>query len=249
MIVISGNDIAIINGKVVGETKNRKKIDEKKSERASEIKKILINSSAIDVRISTSNTSNVDVNLHGEAYVEGKIDFNVYVLDHELVVKADINGYGVFNELIIDIIVPENKLFEEINFKSSSADLEIGKSVYANCLKLESNSGDFTLHEGVLVNKLSVESSSGDLETDATFTYASIVTVSGDIELYTDAQNDIGIEIYTTSGDVNLQFNNIGKINVSKKTVSGSFKNKHKENGKYNANLSVSTISGDIKIK
>ena len=51
------------------------------------------------------------------------------------------------------------------------------------------------------------------------------------------------------SGDVSAEFNNIGHINLSTSSMSGDVRNRHKESRGYNADVYISTMSGDIRIR
>ena len=51
------------------------------------------------------------------------------------------------------------------------------------------------------------------------------------------------------SGNVSVEFNNIGHINLSTNSMSGNVKNLHKERRGYNADVDISTMSGNISIK
>lgn len=73
-----------------------------------------------------------------------------------------------------------------------------------------------------------MKTQSGDLESNATFANASITTMSGDVELYINAKENIFVEISTMSGDV---------------------RNRHKGGTGYTANVDISTMSGDIRIR
>lgn len=128
----------------------------------------------------------------------------------------------------LDVSVPK-KTFKVISAKSSSADI--------------------TLNEGVSTDYLKVKTQSGDLETNATVNNISVCTMSGDVELCIDATQDINVEVSTMSGDVSAEFNNIGNINLSTSSMSGDVRNRHKESRGYNADVDISTMSGDIRIR
>ena len=51
------------------------------------------------------------------------------------------------------------------------------------------------------------------------------------------------------SGYVSAEFNNIGHINLSTSSMSGDVRNRHKESRGYNADVDISTMSGDIRIR
>ena len=74
--------------------------------------------------------------------------------------------------------------------------------------------------------------------------------MSGDIELYIEAIKDINVNISSMSGDITAEFSNIGYINLYTNSMSGSVRNRHKEvKDGYNADVDISTMSGDIRIR
>lgn len=70
------------------------------------------------------------------------------------------------------------------------------------------------------------------------------------IELYIEAIKDINVNISSMSGDITAEFSNIGYINLYTNSMSGSVRNRHKEvKDGYNADVDISTMSGDIRIR
>lgn len=229
--VFSGSNI-IVNGRVSGgQTSKMQKFDEKKSEDANKIEKIVIDSTVADVNISVSSSSKkVEAHFFGQAVVDGDIEFDVCVVNRELRVISKFIGSCCCNgNLTLNITVPQ-KTFKAITVKTSSANVTLG--------------------EGVLMDFLKLKTQSGDLESNGSFANASITTMSGDVELYIDAQEEISVEISTMSGDVSAEFNNIGYINLSTSSMSGNVRNRHTSSAKgFNANVDISTMSGDIRIR
>lgn len=238
MIVFNGNNITggnFFNGSNLGErgisglwTGIPKNFDEWKSEDAGNVERISIDSISFPVNISVSNSSKVEVHLYGQANLDGDIDFDVSVVNRELKIAFKLAGNCYNNNLKLDVTVP-HKTFKEISVKSSSAGI--------------------TLNEGISTDYLKIKTQSGNLETNATFTNATITTSSGDVELYIDANKNISLEIFTSSGDVSAEFNNIGYLNLSTNSSSGDVRNRHKAGTGYTANVDISTSSGDIKIR
>lgn len=228
--VFSGNNVTIVNGRVIsgGGTGKFQKFDERKVEDCSNIEKIAINSTFVDVNVSASNSSKVEAHFYGEANLDGDVNFDVRVINRELRVTLKFTGNCFNGNLKLDVTVPQ-KIFKVISAKSSLADI--------------------TLNEGVSTDYLKVKTQSGDLETNATVNTVSISTMSGDVELCIDATQDINVEISTTSGDVSAEFNNIGHINLSTSSMSGDVRNRHKGSKGYTAYVDISTMSGDIRIR
>jgi hypothetical protein len=225
-----GSNVINVTGRVIsgGGTGKTQNFDERKSEDASRVEKIAIDSTVIDVNISVSNSSKIEAHFYGQADIDGDIDFDVCVVNSELRITLKCIGNCYNGSLKLDVTVP-HKTFKEIAAKSSSADV--------------------TLSEGVSTEYLKVKTQSGDLETDAIFTKASIATMSGDVGLYIDATEDISVEISTKSGDVSADFDNIDNINLSTSTMSGDVRNRHKGGNGYTADVYISTKSGDIRIR
>lgn len=228
--VFSGSNVTIINGRVIsgGGTGKPQKFDERKSEDCNNIEKIAIDSTFGDVNVSVSNSSKVEAHFYGEADVDGEVNFDVQVVNRELRITLNSTGNCFNGNLKLDVIVPQ-KTFKVISAKSSSADI--------------------TLNLGVSTDYLKVKTQSGDLETNAIVNNVSISTMSGDVELFINATQDINVEVSTMSGDVSAEFNNIGHINLSTSSMSGDVKNRHKGIKGYTANVDISTMSGDIRIR
>ena len=118
--VFSGNNVAIVNGRVIsgGGTGKFQKFDERKVEDCSNIEKIAINSTFVDVNVSVSNSSKVEAHFYGEANLDGDVNFDVRVVNRELRVTLEFTG-NCFNGILkLDVTVPQ-KIFKVISAKSS----------------------------------------------------------------------------------------------------------------------------------
>lgn len=228
---ISFNNVTI-NGQVVNgcgfSIGKPQKFDERKFENGNNIEKITIDTTFVNTTVSVSNSSQIEVHFYGQANVDGNVNFDVHTVNHELSISLKFTGNCCNGDLRLDITVP-SKTFRSITARSKSADI--------------------TLNEGVSVDFLKAKTQSGDLETSATFTNLSVLTLSGDVELYVNARKNICVEISTTSGDVSAEFSNIGYIDLSTSVISGDVKNRHNSTSGYIANVDISTISGDIRIR
>lgn len=228
--IFSGSNVVIVNGRVVSGGGNVKtqKFDERKLEDCSNIDKIVIDTTVGDVNVSVSNSSMVEAHFYGEANVDKNIEFDVQVVNRELRITIYFTGNCYSNNLKLDITIPK-KTFKVIFAKSLS--------------------GDITLNEGVSTGYIKVKIQSGDLDTKATVNDVSVSTMSGDVNLYIDATQDINVDVSTMSGDVLVEFNNIAHINLSTSSMSGDIKNYHKEGKGYMADVNISTMSGDIRVR
>lgn len=226
----SGDNVVIVNGRGVSGGKNvkSKKFDERKVEDCCNIDKITISSVIANVNVSVSNSSNIEAHFYGEANIDEDIKFHVKVLRREISIILEITGTCLNGNLNLDVTIPKTT-FKVISVGSSS--------------------GNIILNEGVATEHINVKTMSGDLKTNATVSNVSVTSMSGDVELCIDAIQNVGVDVCTMSGDVSSKFNNIGCIRLSTKTMSGDVRNRHKTNDGYNANVNISTMSGDITIQ
>lgn len=229
-IVFSENNVIIVNGRVIsgGGTSKLQKFDERKAKDCSDIDKIAIDTTAAEVNVSVSNSSKVEAHFYGEAEIEGDVNFDVQVENHELRIILQFTGNCFNRNLKLDVTVPQKK-FKVISAKSSSADI--------------------TVNKGVSTNHLKVKTQYGNLEINATVNNVSASTMSGNVELCIDAIGDVSVEVSTKSGDVSAEFNNIADINLFVSSRSGDVKNRHKGGKGYTADVNISTMSGNIRIR
>lgn len=227
----SEENVTVINNpfrNIIGKTK-LKKYDERKSETAENVEKITVDSTIADVNMLVSDSSDIEVHFYGEAKLNNDLNLDIQHRKDEVIIKLKYEGTCSNGNLKLDIAIP-NKQYEVIKVESASADINLNEGVSAKCIE--------------------VETSSGDIITDATFAKTNISSMSGDVELYVNANEDISVEVSTMSGDISVQFNNINSIDLSTSTMSGDIRNKHSGSLEgYNANGDISTMSGDIVIK
>ena len=228
--VYSGNNVVIIDGQNinVGGTGKRQRFDERKAVDGSNIEKIAIDSRIANVNVSISNSSKVEAHFYGEADTDGDVTFDVREVNRELRITLECTGNYFNTNMKLDVTVPK-KIFKVISASSLSANI--------------------TLNAGVSTEYLKVQTQSGDLETNATVNHVFVFTMSGDVELCIDATQDINVGVSTMSGDVLAEFNNIGCINLSASSMSGNIRNRHWENKGFSADVNISTMSGDIRIR
>lgn len=216
-----------INGVFISgnEPQNLKRFDETRVEDGSNIDRIFINSQIGDVRLYASNSSKVKVHCYGNC--SENVEFDAFIVSGELrvLVKAEGNVLGNVN---LDVAVPK-KTYKQISVTTVSSDIVVDKMLRAEFLK--------------------IKTASGNLETSMSFNKAFISLASGDVDLYTKAMSNISIYISTMSGNVLAEFDNIGYIELDTRTMSGDVKNRHRSNGRFEANVQISTMSGNIKIK
>ena len=221
-VSINGRNINCVRSAEMGKAK---KFDEKRMVDCSNIDSISIDSPLVDVNIFVSNS--FEAHFYGEAVIDGDVNFDVHTINRELRIVMYVQNCFSGN-LKLDVSLPR-KIFKAISVKSSSADI--------------------TLSEGILTKYLKVKTLSGDLETNAVFKNIAVSTMSGDVNLWVDAIQDISVKMSTISGDVSMKFNNIGHVNIFMDSISGDVINCHKEKGGFTADVDISSTSGDIRIR
>lgn len=233
--IVNSKGITIINDRVVNEKENKnsklKVFNEKISEDANKVDKIVINSAFVDINVSLSNSSKVETHCYGYVDIDKDINFDVKLVNRELIIKVEYSGNCWNPDLRLDINVPFQKTF---------------KLIYVNTM-----SGDIFLNEKVSTENLKIKTQSGNLETVyANLKNVSIETMSGKVKFIIKATTDIDVDINTISGEVNAQLHNISQIiNISTNSMSGHIINRYRESSDgYTANIKISTMSGDIRI-
>lgn len=207
---------------------NCRNFEEIKTEDGSNIEQIEIEATSGDIKISVSDSSEVVAHLYGEVENDEDINFDVRVINQELRIILKIEENYVSRNLKLDITIPKKK------FKLISAN-----SISAN----------FILEKDVLVESLKVRNQLGNLVTNATFNEVYVSSIKGNVDICINAMQNITIVVSTMDGDVLIKLDNIAHIDLLAKSMNGYAKNFHKCDNGYNADLYISTIRGDIKIK
>lgn len=232
MIRINANigDITIVNGKIVkkGEADKTYTFDERKIEEARNIDKIVIDTPFANVNILPCDFSKVEAHLYGNVSSDGNFEFDVHIERDELRINLKSIGSYVIGNLNLDLAIPY-KTFRLINVITSS--------------------GNVIIKKGVLAQKLKVKTMSGNL--NAVIRSGAILanTMSGNVELYVNALEDVDISVSTMSGEVLTQLNNIGQLNCSTSSMSGRVQKMHKGKDGYTADVDISTMSGNVTIE
>lgn len=95
-----------------------------------------------------------------ECSIDGDINFDVQVIDHELRIALKSTGNCFDSNLKLDVSVPK-KLFKVISAKSSSANIILNEGVYTDFLKLKTQSGN--LEANATANNISASAMSGSV--------------------------------------------------------------------------------------
>lgn len=219
-----------INGGALESNMKKRHINIKKKEEASEIKKIKI-ISVFDINILSEykeNVSDIKAHLWGSIETDGEVIFNVFKENDEIKIITDLTENSHNRFLQLDITIPK-KIYDTIEFESNLASVHFGREIRANSIK--------------------AKTISGDISSNTTFTNASIITNSGDIDISNKAEKDIFMEIYNKNGNITLEFINIGNIDFEISKTSGKIKNNRKNEIGYNANVKIRTLSSNIYIE
>jgi len=226
-----GNNIVIINGNVVSGNSSyqTQKIDERKFQSAENVESISVHSSVCNVNIFATDSPRIEAHLHGEASIDGKVDFDVNHHNKRLEIDLEYTGACFNGALSLDIAVPY-KTFEMLSVQSASADITLDESVSARFIKLNTKSGN--------------------LEINSKFQRLEASTASGDIDLCTYANEDINIDISSMSGNIEVEIENARNMNVSAQTMSGHVRKRNKPTATgHNVHGKISTMSGTIIIR
>lgn len=205
-----------------------REFDEKKEAKAIGIKCMYIDSAIADINIGTSNSSVIVAHLHGRLDKGENVDFQMEVVDSKLKVILGLTGSCYYSKLKLDICIP-HKAFKVMVIKSLLANI--------------------TIEEEVSTENLIVRTKHGNVESNARLKKASIVTTSGDVEIYASAPEDICISISTLGGNVLAEFDNVGVINLLSDKVGGDIRNHHKVGVGHVAKMDISTKSGNVVIR
>ena len=136
-----GNNIVIINGNVVSGNSSyqTQKIDERKFQSAENVESISVHSSVCNVNIFATDSPRIEAHLHGEASIDGKVDFDVNHHNKRLEIDLEYTGACFNGALSLDIAVPY-KTFEMLSVQSASADITLDESVSARFINLNTKS-------------------------------------------------------------------------------------------------------------
>ena len=227
-VVINSSNNVITSNKQhkSNKMKNSIRVNETKIEKADIINKISI-TSFTDITISTSNSSNIEINLSGEYVSKEEIIFTTKQNENELVIIINKGNDLCSENLELDIKVPD-KFFRNISINNEY--------------------GDITIIDTISVDNININAINGDIDLDVLTSNVDIYSVNGNVDLCLSANNNMNVNVSSVSGDINLELYNISKITKKLNTTNGSIDNYFDGEGEYSANLKISTINGDITI-
>ena len=230
--IISGKSVTVIKEQEIsgGELGKTQENGEMQLGESINIDELLIDVDVIDVNISVSDvTDEIRMHLCGRVKNDKDISFDVQEMDGKLKIISKVNGTCYKRDLKLCIIVPRKKVFKKINIKT--------------------NLGNIFLDEEVKMNDLTVISNNGNLEIKAKFSVIYVRTVRGDVNIATNADDDIFVVLSSKTGNISVELSNIKHINLSLDTRTGRIRCRHREKVGYDADISASTVTGNIKIK
>lgn len=207
-----------------------KLVKEKRVEKNPEIKNVVIESTYTDVELCPLKATNdIQLVLYGKARKNDNIEIETSIVSDEvLFIKVKHQNEEV-NRVKLYVELPQKRDFDNISVKTDFADI--------------------TLKEGISAEKISLCSNSGDVETKADARKTKIKSHSGNVKFYTNPVSDIEVSITSAFGDIVTNFKNISILQVETKT-DGMVSNYFKEYPSgYKADVKITSIVGDIKIK
>lgn len=248
----SGNSIIIQDGVVINGskqyTKDMKDIEVKKSISTDSISSINIESKIADVEVvSSDKPKDIDAVLTGSVDSISNIELVLVNDDGRLNIAIKSEKNFSHRNLKLKVYIPKVE-YESFTANLTYGDIKIFGDFYVSRSKIHCTSGDVLILKFNTKN-LEVGTISGDVDIKSNFSVCNVSVKSGDVNVFLDAKKDFTLNINSISGDVNVELGNVKNLELCTKKVSGSFKNTYREHGKYTANINISVVSGDIRIK
>lgn len=210
------------------------------------VRRISVDTSCFDINITTADVSGVEVTLSGNTKTPDKIEFTTYVVESELVVKAKIKN-GFFNgNLSLDLVLPREQRFKEMNVVTSTGDIEVSEKVLVNALKINTSSGEVDVTDFHGFESLEIKTTTGDINVndDVEGGTLQIDTSSGEVEIY-DGISAGDIKITTSTGEVDFS-GSVTAENIKISTASGGVELDETVSKGY---IDIKTSIGDIDIE
>lgn len=209
--------------------RTRKVFDEVQKCDADLVDAIEVDAAKIDVKFHQWTSKTITVKFSGEADVaSGDIEFDVYTIANKLFVTIDVKGIVQTSDLKLDIWIP-GRVFNTIQLKASTANIEVD--------------------DGIAVKYLKVDTFSGDVNVYATYTKASISTNEGNVSVSINAQSRVELQVLTVQGDIEIRLKNIRKVNFRAKSKFGEILNSYKGKYGYIASIKATTKNGNITVE
>lgn len=193
--------------------------------------------SDVNVTLKGSNSCAVKIKVSGKMPFTGALLVNLYKIDA-----------GDSSTLFIEIHLNKGS-FSGCSSKELTADIAIPNKLLEN-LSVVTDSGDIFVEESVLfVNGLSVFTNAGYIECYAPFrTSFAATSESGDCDLFINARKHITVDFKTTSGNFLGVLSNVGMVQLCTSKTTGIIRNRHTDRLGPSADITISSVSGDIRI-
>lgn len=207
----------------------RKVFDEVQKCDADLVDAIEVDVEKIDVRLHQWTSKTITVKFFGEADISsGDIEFDTYIIQNKLYVTIKVRGIVEVSDLKLDIWLP-GRLFEVIQLKASSGNIEIDG--------------------GIAVKTLKIDTLSGDVNVNATYIRAIVNTENGNVYASINAQSRVDFQVLTVQGDVKIKLKNVRKVNFRAKSKYGDILNAYRGKYGYIASIKATTKSGNITVE
>lgn len=238
-------------------------IDEEKIETIDGIDSIKINSSFIDVKVTTEYRDDVRIKYFGrmKSNVTPKLESTISGNELEIkLVTENINSYTVTqSDVMLEVFVPRS--YEgDFTINGSSADIIID-NIIAKDIDISTSSGDLILNK-IQSNNLQLNTSSGNIVSKDAYGDVNANTSSGDVSFTINGSTG-DYTVNTSSGDVDFKYGYDSSYIGTIKTSSGDLEYEGRvhvtKNSKNNyeftigsgnkKTINVSTSSGDIEFE
>lgn len=207
----------------------RKVFDEVQKCDADSVDSIEVDVERIDVRFHQWTSKTITVKFFGEADISsGDIEFDTYIIQNKLFVSIKVRDIVEVSDLKLDIWLP-GRLFEVIQLKTSSGNIEIDG--------------------GIAVKTLKIDTLSGDVNVNATYIRAIVNTENGNVYASINAQSRVDFQVLTVQGDVKIKLKNVRKVNFRAKSKYGDILNAYRGKYGYIASIKATTKSGNITVE
>lgn len=219
---------------------------------ATEIAKIMVDAQSADVEFyASSDTDKIVVSSVGVIKASKKSKLDIKRRGNTLKVSFDGNDGTIVSINNSISIVNSNIGFGNTN--SSSSDnllikIYLPKKLFDE-IDVSTLSGDIYFEKGIKTKYLNVSKTSGDICGNIISKSIDIKSISGDVDFDVNPLDDLVIGCSSISGDVYLKLENVCLKKKSVSTISGSQSIRNNSDGKYDAFLNISTISGDIEVE
>lgn len=191
--------------------------------------KIIVNSTFVDVNISATDTSDMEVHFYGEAEVDEQVNLDMQLWKREIIITVRFTSNCYNGKCQLNINIPHKK-YKLLNVQTLSANVNVDSNV--------------------TVENIEIRTQAGNVKTNANFTNAFFRTKNGKVNMAVKAENDVDIAISTISGDIDVHLDHIKELKIKESNMVEICKNTHRDDPEgYTAHMRFSTIAGDIVIK